>query len=106
MQIVIEIPKSEIPKYQDIIEIPLHFIDGKVCEAGGYDFDVLPKGHGRLIDADELLKYGACPVGCKGGGEECEEFLHCPIREYDIDSINDTLTIIEADRGEKDEIGD
>lgn len=57
MELVIKIPESEIPKQQDIIEIPLHFIDGKVCEAGGYGFDVLPKGHGRLIDADELKKH-------------------------------------------------
>ena len=56
MQIVIEIPESEIPKKQDVIEIPLHFIDGKVCEAGGYDFDVLPKGHGRIADMDEAIK--------------------------------------------------
>lgn len=36
MHILIEIPESEIPKQQDIIEIPLHFIEGEVCEAGGY----------------------------------------------------------------------
>ena len=54
IELVIKIPESEIPKQQDIIEIPLHFIDGKVCEAGGYEFDVLPKGHGKLIDADCL----------------------------------------------------
>jgi hypothetical protein len=56
MQIIIEIPNSKIPKQQDFIEIPLHFIDGTVCEAGGYGFNVLPKGHGRLIDADEAIK--------------------------------------------------
>jgi hypothetical protein len=56
MQIVIEIPEFEIPKRQDIIEIPLHFIDGDVCEAGGYGFDVLPKGHGRLKDVDHYIK--------------------------------------------------
>jgi hypothetical protein len=56
MQIVINIPNSEISKQQNIIEIPLHFIDGKVCEAGGYGFDVLPKGHGRLIDVSEYFK--------------------------------------------------
>jgi len=56
MQIIIEIPESDIPKQQNIIEIPLHFIDGKVCEAGGYGFDVLPKGHGRLGDLDALEK--------------------------------------------------
>lgn len=55
MQIIIEIPNSEIPKRQKIIEIPLHFIAGQVCEAGGYGFDVLPKGHGRLIDKDEII---------------------------------------------------
>lgn len=43
MQIIIEISESEIPKQQGIIEIPLHFIDGELCEAGGYGFDVLPE---------------------------------------------------------------
>ncbi len=57
MQVIIEIPESEIPKRQDIIEIPLHFIDGKVCEAGGYGFDVLPKGHGKIIDVNEAMNY-------------------------------------------------
>lgn len=55
MQIIIEIPKSEIPKQQNIIEIPLHFIDGKLCKAGGYEFDVLPKGHGRLFDEKDII---------------------------------------------------
>ena len=50
MQIVIDIPESEIPKHQDSIDISLHFIDGKVCEAGGYDFTI---GHGRLIDEED-----------------------------------------------------
>lgn len=58
MQIVIEIPESDIPKQQDVIEIPLHFVNGKVCEAGGYDFDVLSEGHdgmnGTSLTADEL----------------------------------------------------
>ena len=51
MQILIEIPNP--PKRQEIVDIPLHFIDGDVCEAGGYGFEVLPS-HGRLIDADVL----------------------------------------------------
>ncbi len=54
IELVIKIPETEIPKQQDIIEIPLHFIDGKVCEAGGYEFDVLPKGHGDLKDMGNL----------------------------------------------------
>ena len=83
MQIIIEIPNSEIPKQQDIIEIPLHFIDGTVCEAGGYGFYVLPKGHGRLIDADEL-----------------------DIKTITIvlkDDIENAPTIIEADKAERSE---
>ena len=55
MQIVIDIPKSKIPKRQGIIEIPLHFVDGIVCKAGECAFDVLPKRHGRLVDGDALL---------------------------------------------------
>lgn len=51
MQILLKIPNP--PKRQDIIDIPLHFINGTVCEAGGYGFQVLPP-HGRLIDADVL----------------------------------------------------
>ena len=51
MKVIIEISESDIPKQQDFIEIPLHFINGEICEAGGYGFCVLPKGYGRLIDA-------------------------------------------------------
>ena len=53
MQIVIDIPKECIPTRQDVIDIQLHFVDGKVVEASGYGFAVLPK-HGRLIDADNV----------------------------------------------------
>lgn len=40
----------------------------------------LPKDFGDLKDTSELLKCGACCIGCK----DCEEFLYCPKREYDI----------------------
>lgn len=52
MQILIEIPNP--PKKQEIVDIPLHFIDGDICEAGGYEFKVLSP-HGRLIDANKLF---------------------------------------------------
>lgn len=54
MQILIEIPNP--PKRQEIVDIPLHFIDGDVCEAGGYEFKVLLP-HGRLIDFDRYLEH-------------------------------------------------
>ncbi|HAH18427.1 MAG TPA: hypothetical protein DCL29_05400 [Eubacterium sp.] len=53
MRIILEIPDSDIPKKQEIITVPIHFIDGTVCEAGGFGFDVIPKGHGRLMILSE-----------------------------------------------------
>ena len=49
----------------------------------------------RLIDTDELLKYGACPNDCKGTATctSDHEHLHCPIRVFDIESINDCPTV-------------
>ncbi len=41
MLILIEMPDSKIPKHQAIIDIPLHFIDKTVCDAGGYRFECL-----------------------------------------------------------------
>ena len=32
MQILIEIPDSEVPTKQEVVSVDLHFIDGKVCE--------------------------------------------------------------------------
>jgi len=54
MQIVIDIPDEMIPIKQEIIDTYIHFIDGKVCEVGGYGFMVLPKGHGDLVDKDTI----------------------------------------------------
>lgn len=94
MQIVIEIPESEIPKKQGIIEIPLHFIDGTVCEAGGYGFDVLPKGHGRLIDACKLLKQSY----------RIDDSATLSTRDViNEEEIDNALTIIEADNTESEE---
>lgn len=53
MKIVIDIPEKDVPSGQEIKAIYLHFIDGKVCECS-YPYKVLPKGHGRLIDADRM----------------------------------------------------
>ena len=86
MQIIIEIPESNIPKEQDIIEIPFHFMDGKVCEAGGYGFDILPKGHGRLIDANALEDHLK---------EDADEWDN-----YALARVEDAPTIIEANREE------
>lgn len=41
MQIVIDIPDSEIPTKQEIVSVDLHFIDGKICGCT-YPFEELP----------------------------------------------------------------
>lgn len=89
MKIVIDIPNKDIPKYEEVIDVPFHFIDGNVCRVGGYGFVELSKGHGRLIDESDLI----------------------PDSDYDdgmfyavsIGAINNTPTIIEADKGESEE---
>lgn len=52
----------------------------------------LPKGHGRLIDADKLHH-----CECKGNFSECDTCLD----DYLCNLVNDAPTIIEADRGEE-----
>ena len=49
----------------------------------------------RLIDADKLLEYGACPNDCNGTTTCAEDYehLHCPVRVFDIESINDAPTV-------------
>lgn len=65
MQIVIELPDDKIPTKQCYKDVLIKFVDKQVCEVTmigqipseddmGLFFDVLPEGHGRLIDADAL----------------------------------------------------
>lgn len=86
MQIVIDIPNKDIPKHQEVIDVPLHFMDGKVCEARGYGFVELPKGHGRLIDADAL------PLNAIDDANHGSNYIKI------------APTIIEADRAEGEEV--
>ena len=87
MKIIIDIPEeiyraSQIldVKYEDTVQIPLEVI------AKGTP---LPKGHGRLIDADEL--YGDFIDGTEG--YDCQTWNRIEIG----DIIDDAPTIIEAD---------
>lgn len=89
MQIVIEIPDKDVPNKQEIIDISLHFIAGEVCECR-CPYMVLPKGHGKLIDADMVC-------------DELEGKSFSTSSDYHnaIDAVDDVPTIIEADRGRK-----
>lgn len=85
MQIVIEIPDEDYKQIQDI-----DVFDGLTSRAYSAirNGTPLPKGHGRLIDA-EKLSYNA---------ETCIETT-----DAFIDLINEVPTIIEADGGGEDE---
>lgn len=95
MQIVIDIPNSDISLKQNVITLDLHFIDGHICECT-YPFKELLKGHGRLIDADKLRatlrrwtedewNQKASPVSWAYAYEDL------------IDLIDDAPTILEAE---------
>lgn len=94
MKIVIDIPDDTISTKQEIIDTYIHFIDGTVCEVGGYDFMVLPKGHGDLIDRDKLNKKKKYTFQTKGGAfPKSEWFLK-------VDDLYNADTVIKADKGE------
>lgn len=100
MEMVIKIPKTVVEDIQKrSTEIQ---IDGDIFKNAILNGIPLPKGHGALKDADVLLKYGSCPNDCVGTPtcDESYEHLHCPFRVFDTESINDTPTIIEADKEE------
>lgn len=64
----------------------------------------LPKGHGRLIDADKFLKDNEAYTGwilnsSDWGGENA-------YKDTLEDLVNDAPTIIEAERGEEDDAND
>ena len=88
MEIVIKIPEETYKECQG----NTYFSD-----TGGQLFDVvkngvvLPKGHGRLIDADEL-KF-----------EKCTLATDSSVSYYLVDKevVENAPTIIEADRGDK-----
>lgn len=88
MELVINIPEkiyeaSQVMdvKYEDVIQIPLEVI------ANGTP---LPKGHGRLVDADAFKKK-VCTYQQTGCGD-CKHSLCCP---------EDVPTIIEASSEEE-----
>lgn len=96
MQIVIEISEERYQDIQRIAEVQT----GKrmlTCEQIIANGTPLPKGHGRLIDADALEQEMIIAEGKAEGG--CDYYMADTIdraKEYIIDSE----TIIEADKAE------
>ena len=88
IELVIKIPEEdyEFVKRQvaDGITNPL-----KICIANGTP---LPKGHGRLIDADEYKEH---LYACETNGRP----LHIMELDERLATVDDAPTIIEADKG-------
>ena len=94
MRVVIDIPDDKVPDKQDILDLSLHFIDGTVCEADGYGFMVLPKGHGDLVDISKLYEQKI---------EQWNPFVEFLGEEYVPTGAIETYAtvIIPADKGEE-----
>lgn len=86
MQIVIDIPEDA---YKQIMEFGfLENTHGKICYKAINNGTPLPKGHGRLIDADELYLSIQTDEQQRLG-----EHLR-----YVYDEIQSAYTVIEADK--------
>ena len=100
MRIVIDIPDNEVPKTQEVVATYIHFIDGEVCELGNYGVMTLPKGHGDLIDREEVNNALEREVHTETQlGEADEEYLEGVRNSYAI--VRDIPTVIPADKGEE-----
>lgn len=95
MQIVIDIPESilntiqadEMISREQLAVLQMHILNGTP----------LPKGHGRLIDADKTISK-ICGSSCGCHLEECGQDKHC----FSVTRIESALTIIEADTERED----
>ena len=95
MQIVIDIPNSDISLKQNVITLDLHFIDGHICECT-YPFKELLEGHGRLIDADALETVFKDMAKCEWN-QKVSPISWAYAFEDTIDEIDNAPTILEAE---------
>ena len=90
IELVIKIPEKDYLIFSSLSK------KEKVNELSYYERRIangtpLPKGHGRLIDADKLHH-----CECKGNFSECDTCLDDDL----CNLVNDAPTIIEADKAE------
>lgn len=105
MQIVIDIDDKTYKAFTELIAINLGRSIYKSiiekCLIAIQNGVVLPKGHGRLIDADKIEWYG-CDFEdgamCRKNSGNCGI---CIFAECDADQVRNLPTIIEADKADK-----
>lgn len=101
MQIVIEIPDGiydtiqadEMISREQLAVLQMKILNGTP----------LPKGHGRLIDADLIAKQYGLDDATKYGNKNAkqQDFSYSTMMMYEIaDMIDDAQTIIDADGGD------
>lgn len=98
MQIVIDIPEERYKDIQRIAWVQLEYHHFKTAEQIIANGTPLPKGHGRLIDADKTISK-ICGGSCGCHLEECGYDEPC----YSVARINSAPTIIEADKAESED---
>ena len=100
MKIVIEIPEEE---YKYIKEVYEHNHTVEATYSYIYYGTPLPEHHGRLIDADALMKLYGLEDATKYGNETAEQQIHSysSMMMYEIaDMIDNAPTIIEGSDSE------
>ena len=99
MKLLIDIPEEEYLNYLKMIPA---YPEGVFCYIEAIQQGTpLPKGHGRLIDADDLIQDIIDDSQSCIFNSECERIVHDKMVEFAIDRIAGALTIIEADKGEE-----
>lgn len=91
MQIVIDIPEKIYKYIQQIGSI--NMLDTQQVANAIFDGKPLPKGHGRLIDADEVVQR-ICGLSCGCTVEECGYEVPC----FSVRRINSAPTIIDKEQ--------
>ena len=92
MQIVIDIDNELYQMCKDL------YGDADPVESAIANGIPLPKGHGRLIDADKTISK-ICGSSCGCHLEECGRDKPC----FSVTRIESALTIIEADKAESED---
>ncbi len=96
MELLIKIPDEVYNYIKNRGHIPPH---GNIAPeiANG---TVLPKGHGRLIDADDLIQDIIDDSQLCIFNSEAERIVHDEMVNFAVDRLADCSTIIEADKSE------
>ena len=100
MKLIIEIDEET---YKSVTTNDAYVLDDILIENAIANGIPLPKNHGRLIDADELIRQYNLDEATKYGNKNAKQQAnsYSTMMLYEIaDMIDDAPTIIEADKGD------